>query len=62
MNLASTFMVHVSPHWIDRGVDDLSFWPFSVRNSALLQNQVPNQQSDLTHIGLLMKTKSDHQD
>ena len=29
--MARTFMVHVSLHWSERGVDDLALWGFAIK-------------------------------
>ena len=34
INMDRTFIVHVSLHWKDRGVDDLSLWSFSVGHTV----------------------------
>ena len=36
MYMARTFMLHVSLHWTDCGVDDLSLWPFPVKHAIWL--------------------------
>ena len=60
MNMASTFMVHVSLHCIYRGVYDLSLRLFDVRHAVWFHNRVPNQHSSLTPIELLKNKKSNH--
>jgi hypothetical protein len=60
--MARTFMVHVSLHWAERGVDDLSLWGFAVKHAAWIHNRIPNQTSGLTPLELLTKTKADHRD
>ena len=62
MYMARTFMLHVSLHWTDRGVDDLALWPFAVKHAVWLYNRVPNRVTGLTPIELLTKTKADHRD
>ena len=62
MYMARTFMLHVSLHWTERGVDDLSLWPFAVKHAAWLYNRIPNRVTGLTPIELLTKTKADHRD
>lgn len=32
--VAKTFMIHVSLHWSEWGVDDLSLWGFAVKHAA----------------------------
>jgi hypothetical protein len=60
--MARSFMVHASLHWTDRGLDDISLWPFAVKHAVWLYNRVPNRISDLTLLELLTKSKADHQD
>jgi transposase InsO family protein len=60
--MARTFMVHVSLHSCERGVDDLALWGFPVKHAAWVYNHVPNRLSGLTPLELLTKTKSDHRD
>ena len=62
INMDSKFVVHVSLHCTDRGVDDLLLKLFSIRRAFWFHNWVKNIQSGLTPIELLTKTKSDHQD
>ena len=62
MYMARTFMVHVSLHWCERGVDDLALWGFAVKHAAWLYNRIPNSTSGLTPLELLTKTKADHRD
>ena len=62
MYMARTFMVHVSLHWSERGVDDLALWGFAVKHAAWLYNRIPNSTSGLTPLELLTKTKADHRD
>ncbi|KAL7476228.1 LOW QUALITY PROTEIN: hypothetical protein ACHAW6_002103, partial [Cyclotella cf. meneghiniana] len=60
--MARTFMVHVSLHWFERGLNDFSSWGFAVKHAAWIHNRLPNQTSGLTPLELLTKTKSDHRD
>jgi hypothetical protein len=60
--MARTFMVHVSLHWTERGVDDLALWGFAVKHAAWIYNRVPSRSSGLTPLELLTKTKADHKD
>ena len=60
--MARTFMVHVSLHWTEQGVDDLSLWGFAVKHAAWIHNRIPNRTSGLTPLELLTKTKADHRD
>ena len=62
MYMARTFLIHVSLHWDDRGVDDLALWSFAVKHAAWLYNRLPNQSSGLSPIEIATKTKSDHKD
>ena len=62
MWMARTFMLHVSLHWTERGVDDIALWGFAVKHAAWLYNRLPNRVSGLTPIELLTKEKSDHRD
>jgi hypothetical protein len=34
MYMACCFMVHSSLHWTDRGLDDISLWPFAVKHGV----------------------------
>ncbi|KAL7456349.1 hypothetical protein ACHAXS_000377, partial [Conticribra weissflogii] len=60
--MARTFLIHVSLHWSDNGVDDLSLWSFAVKHAAWLYNQTPSRVSGLTPIEIATKTKTDHRD
>ena len=60
--MARTFMVHVSLHWSEQGVDDLALWGFAVKHAAWLHNRIPSQTTGLTPLELLSKTKADHKD
>ena len=62
MYMARTFMLHVSLHWTEHGVDDLSLWPFAVKHAVWLHNWLPNKVTGLTPIELLTKQKTDHRD
>ena len=62
MNMAGTFLVHSSLHWMDMGADDISLWPFAVKQAVWLYNRVPNYESGLTPMGLITKKKADHLD
>jgi hypothetical protein len=62
MYMARTFMVHVSLHWTEHGVDDLALWGFAVKHAAWIYNRVPSRSSGLTPLELLTKTKADHKD
>ena len=62
MWMARSFMLHVSLHWTERGVDDVSLWSFAVKHAAWIYNRLPNRVSGLTPLELLTKTKADHRD
>jgi hypothetical protein len=62
MYMAQTFMVHSSLHWTERKLDDISLWPFAMKHAVWLYNIVPNRQSGLTPLELLMKSKANHCD
>jgi hypothetical protein len=62
MYMACTFLVHSSLHWMDMGADDISLWPFAVKQAVWLYNPVPNFESGLTPMELLTKQKADHRD
>ena len=62
MYMACTFLIHVSLHWSDHGVDDLFLWSFAVKHAAWLYNRLPNRVTGLSPLELLTKTKTDHQD
>jgi hypothetical protein len=48
-------MVHASLHWSDHGVDDISLWPFAVKHAVWLHNRVPNRESGLTPLELVIR-------
>jgi hypothetical protein len=60
MYMARTFLVHLSLHWTDMGADDISLWPFAVKQVVWLYNRVLNQVSGLTLLELITKQKADH--
>ena len=62
MYMARTFLLHVSLHWTEYKVDDLSLWPFAVKHAVWLYNRLPNRITGLTPLELLTKTKADHKD
>ncbi len=57
-----TFMVHVSLHWSNYGVDNLALWGFAVKRDVWLYNHIPNHLSGLTRHKLLTNTKDNHCD
>ena len=62
MYMAWTFMIHPSLHWTENGVDDLTLWYFAVKHSFWVYNRVPNQESKMSPMEILTKTKSNHRD
>ena len=62
MHMARTFMIHVSLHWNECGVDNLSLWPFAVRHAAWLYNRLPNRVTGLTPLERLTESLTDHRD
>ena len=60
--MAHCFMVHLSLHWTDQGLNDISLWPLDVKHVVWLYNCVPNHLSRLTPLELLLKSKADHCD
>ncbi|KAL7468583.1 hypothetical protein ACHAXS_008812 [Conticribra weissflogii] len=60
--MARTFLIHVSLHWSDRGVNDLALWSFAVKHSTWLYNRVPNRVSGLSPIEIATHTKTNHKD
>jgi transposase InsO family protein len=42
MHMAQTFIVHASPCWTDRGLDDISLWFFVVKHLVWIYNHVGN--------------------
>ena len=55
-------MIHSSLHWTKNGVDDLTLWSFVVKHSVWVYNRVPNQESVISPMEILTKTKSNHRD
>ena len=62
MCMARHSLLHVSLHWTNEVVGNLSLWPFVVKHVAWLYNRMPNRVTGLTPIELLTKTKADHKD
>ena len=62
MWMARSFMLHVSMHWSERGVDDIALWGFAVKHATWLYNHIPNRYTGLSPLELLTKTKADHRD
>jgi hypothetical protein len=62
MYMARTFMLHAAIRWNERGVDDLSLWPFAVRHAAWLYNRLPNRVTGLTPLERLVGCVDDHRD
>ncbi|KAL7475278.1 hypothetical protein ACHAW6_001198 [Cyclotella cf. meneghiniana] len=50
--MARTFMVHVSLHWSERGVDDLSLWDFDVKHAAWFYNLCTKQVDGPYFVGI----------
>ena len=48
MWMARTFLLHVSMHWTERGVDDIALWAFAVKHAVWLYNRLPNQVTGMT--------------
>eukprot|EP00804_Cyclotella_cryptica_P007813 CCRYP_001399-RA/>CCRYP_001399-RA protein AED:0.20 eAED:0.26 QI:0/-1/0/1/-1/0/1/0/55 len=55
--MARTFMVHVSLHWSEPGVDDLALWGFAVKHAAWLHNCIPSRTTGLTPLESLSKPR-----
>jgi hypothetical protein len=62
MWMARSFMLHVSLHWTERGVDDIALWPFAVKHAVWIYNRLPNRGTGMTPMELLTKNKADHRD
>ena len=62
MYMARTFMINSSLHWTENGVDDITLWSFAVKHSVWVFNRVPNQESGISPMEILTKTKSNHLD
>jgi hypothetical protein len=62
MFMVGSFMMHASLHWTDRGLDDISLWPFAVKHVVWIYNRVLNCQSGLTLLEMMTKSKADHRD
>ncbi|KAL7477606.1 hypothetical protein ACHAW6_003404 [Cyclotella cf. meneghiniana] len=60
--MARTFMVHVSLHLTEWGVDDVSLWGFAVNHASWIHNRIPDRTSGLIPLELLTKAKADHRD
>ncbi|KAL7484967.1 hypothetical protein ACHAW6_010562 [Cyclotella cf. meneghiniana] len=60
--MARTFMVHVSFHWSEQGVEDLSLMRLAIKHAVWIHNCIPNQTSGLTPLESLTKTKAHHED
>ena len=55
-------MIHSSLHWKDNGVNYLTLWSFAVKYSVWVYNRVTNQESGISPMEILTKTKSNHRD
>ncbi|KAL7484727.1 hypothetical protein ACHAW6_010347 [Cyclotella cf. meneghiniana] len=60
--MARTFMVHVSLHWSESGVNDMSLGEFVVKYSVWIRNHIPNQFQGLLHLNCSPTPKADHRD
>eukprot|EP00804_Cyclotella_cryptica_P017445 CCRYP_020734-RA/>CCRYP_020734-RA protein AED:0.26 eAED:0.26 QI:0/-1/0/1/-1/0/1/0/88 len=49
MYIARTFMVHVSLHWSEQGVDDLAVWGFVVKYASSVYNHAQSSSWVLLH-------------
>ena len=55
-------MINSSLHWTENGVNDLTLWSFAVKRSVGVFNRVPNQESGISLLEILTKTKYNHRD
>ena len=55
-------MIHSSLHWTENGVNDITLWSFAVNHSVWVFNKVPNQESGISPMEILTKTKFNHRD
>ena len=55
-------MIHSSLNSTENGVDDLTLWSFSVKHSVWVFNRVPNQESGISPMEILAKTKYNNRD
>ena len=55
-------MIHSSLHWKENEANDLTLWSFAVKHSVWVFNRVPNQESGISPMEILTKTKSNHRD
>ena len=62
MYMARTFMLHVSLHWSEYGIDDLVLWPYAIKHAIWLCNWILSRTTILTPMELLTKTHTDHWD
>ena len=62
MGMDNSYIIRVSLHCTDRGVDDSALWYFSAKNSVWVYNQVPNNITGIYPMELLANTKSGHSD
>jgi hypothetical protein len=62
MWMARTFMLHVSLHWTEYGVDNIALWGFAVKHAAWLYNRIPNRVTGISPLEMLTNVKADHRD
>ncbi|KAL7543264.1 hypothetical protein ACHAWF_007352, partial [Thalassiosira exigua] len=62
MWMARSFILHVSLHWTEQGVDDMALWPFAVKHAVWIYSHLPNRTTGMTPMELLTKNKADHRD
>ena len=53
-------MINSSLHCTENGVDDITLWSYAVKHSGWVLNRVPNQESWISLMEILTKTKSNH--
>jgi len=62
MNMTRTFMIHVSLHCNEHGLDNPSLWPCAVYHVAWLYKQLPNQVIGLMSLERLTELITNHCD
>ena len=60
MYMDRRFMIYLSLHWTESGIDDLYLCSFAVKHSLWVYNWVPNQSSVINPMEMLTKKKSNH--
>ena len=58
--MACNFMIYVSFHWRENGINDTSLFYFGIKHAVCIHNRVPNLATALKPIELLTKTKTDY--